>query len=127
MDLNVWLYPGAKEPANYINVPKSENCMGGSPEYSDEFGHNWGYFSYYYGMKGWICTDNPTGSYEELYPNGGPEYQLNNDNKASDAVQEVIEPKNENSGKTLIYIGIMIGAVIVVTVILLVIFGVFCY
>lgn len=70
--IQIWEYPGAKEP---VTEPVN---MQGLPEYSsvytDEKGYRWGYVGYYYGLRNiWICIDQPTADYEQLYPDGGPQ------------------------------------------------------
>ncbi len=47
-------------------------------EYKDEEGRKWGYVSYYYQMKGWICLDYPDRDFDALWPSGAPDYDNRN-------------------------------------------------
>ncbi|MCR4617723.1 MAG: hypothetical protein K5669_06005 [Lachnospiraceae bacterium] len=108
-------YPGAKEG---FNANMGEKAFY-SEVYTDEAGHKWGYVSYYYLSKGWVCIDAPSATYDELYPSG-----QSFSGSAPDPVKPaiVVEPSVKGANAPLI-IGICIGAIVIITgVILLVVF-----
>jgi len=61
-------YPGAADDGYLFTcddwVPDTDT------RYTDPFGYEWGYVSYYYGGSGWICLSHPDYTFEQLYPDG---------------------------------------------------------
>lgn len=88
-DILIWEYPCAKEPVTEpVNMPELPEY---SSVYTDEKGCRWGYVGYYYGLRNfWICIDQPTADYEQLYPDGGPQIV---------AQAEDVETENHDSEK----------------------------
>lgn len=135
VEIYVYSYPGAENAFTLI-VPSEDNCLSGSTQYTDEFGNQWGHFDYFYAQNGWICLNNATATYEELYPKGGPEYKL--DSEDSDIEDEPqpevntkpaepekpIVPRNAHPNVVdLVIIGTLVAAVVVATIIILILLG----
>lgn len=69
----LWEYPGS-EAVDLVCPGDFENNL---PEYSavfvDEQNRTWGNTAYYYGYRDkWICLEQPTATFTELYPDGAP-------------------------------------------------------
>lgn len=140
-----WKYPGSKEGYSYSMMQHDLPTYNGV--YTDEKGHSWGYIGYYYGSRdNWICIDQPTADYEQLYPDGGPqigtvkeegetqsqspegqsqnlEGQPQSPEEQSQSLErqdaERIVPQPEN--RTIVVLAVLVGLVVLVTVVLLVI------
>lgn len=71
-DVYIWEYPGAEVFSTAsMDMPDMPQYSG---VYTDETGHRWGYIGYFYAHRNfWICIDQPTADYEQLYPDGGPQ------------------------------------------------------
>jgi len=132
VDIYIWDYPGDPKVENTLVVSSDDNVMAGGNQYTDEFGNQWGYFNYYYAWSGWICLNNPTASYDELYPNGGPEYKLDSEKEDDNSNISAIEPAPSGpivpkrmglNPVEIVLIGTLVAAVIVATVIILVFLG----
>ncbi len=118
-DIFFWNYPGSEE---YTATPMDGQEM---PEYdrtfTDEKGHIWGIVGYYYGMgNSWICVDQPTADYEELYPDGGPGIgtQTEDGNPGSQGSERIVPKRNAG---TVILTTALVAAVAFVTAGLLVV------
>ncbi len=122
-EIMIWTYPGSEELRNTISEYWDENEVPAYEYlYTDEGGLRWTYIGYYYGMKGWVCVDDPENrnlktSYgpgekkQELYPVKTPDGELH------------VTLKNPADGSLKIVV-IAVAAVVLVTVILIpVIFG----
>lgn len=111
------------------------------PEYSfvytDEEGRSWGYVGDYFKLyeDRWICLDNPTAEFEELYPNGAPQYGVEDDeeikegktqsgeNQAAEKLNtEWIKPQTNlrTNQRTIVVVIVLVTAVVLVTILLLV-------
>ncbi len=112
----VFDYPGDKD--NWETYANDDN-----PSYSRTFtdpeGHKWAYMDYYYLAEGWVCLDDITATYEELYPNG---------QSFSGVVEEqgkpavIVEPINTVNPLIFVFIGV--GVIVLASaVILIVIFN----
>lgn len=128
IDIYEWEIPGDPNTAATINVT-ADDMMGGYTQYTDEYGNVWGYFSYYMAVSGWICLNNPTASYDELYPDGGPAYEVEDSNASETAAQqssteEIVPASGIGSGiNYIVIIGILVAAVAVLTIVLLILLG----
>lgn len=65
-----WRYPGSDSGQEFkIDTGHLQYSV----TFVDEEGRTWGYVGYYFGRQNsWICIDNPTATFEELYPEGAP-------------------------------------------------------
>lgn len=129
-------YPGAETCIEFSVQEDQENLPIYRSLFVDEEGRSWGYFGYYYGVKNkWICLDNPSATFEELYPNGAPargSQEVPADSAASDRDasgqqvgdgaashdivekdMELITPKQDNS--LVGFVGAIVVAVVGVT------------
>ncbi|MDE5866505.1 MAG: hypothetical protein K2H31_07895 [Lachnospiraceae bacterium] len=70
-EIYIWEYPGSK------NKMSNSYMREYSSIYTDEEGHRWGFAMS--NTYTWICLDNPTAEFEELYPNGAPQYEVEDD------------------------------------------------
>jgi len=122
-----WSYPGSVECSKMILG--SDYLPEYSAAYIDEDGRKWVYGGYYRGHKNyWICMDAPMDDYATLYPEGSAiEKKLEAEQieksvagifPKGEAVEE-IAPGGEKMGLTMILLGVLIGAVVVVSVVLL--------
>ena len=116
IEIRSWLCPGGKE-GERIFV-----SSGYRPEYDtiykDEDGRTWAYTVYYMGYRNfWMCLDDLTASFEELYPNGSdiPEVEPMSADSLSG---EPIVPSISNS---ILFVGFGIVGVVLITIIVLVI------
>lgn len=101
-------YPGSKEFFDFYNESDSPYY---TMVYVDPYGHEWGYVSYYYLVKGWVCLDDTDATYEELYPNG---QSFSGILEKAPVPTEVILPNtkaNVNINIKLI-VGIIIGVIV---------------
>lgn len=133
----IWSYPGATEcyPMSIQSDLPTYNGV-----YTDEMGHSWGFIGYYFGRRNaWVCLDQPTADYEQLYPDGGPqigtakeeektqpqntEGQSQNQETPSQSSEsqktERIAPKQ--GYRTIVVAAVLVGVVVLVTAVLLVI------
>lgn len=67
-DFYLYSYPGA--PSGYLHTCYDEIGPDTTTRYTDPFGYEWGYVSYYYANRGWVCLSHPGYTFEELYPDG---------------------------------------------------------
>lgn len=134
----IYSYPGAENGYKYTCYDEEGPYI--DTIYTDPFGNRWGYVSYYYANRGWICLSNPGYSFAELYPNGQsfsgvmeipdecaveivPGKKNGNDNKDKDKDKENNKDKNNGENKDndseaseFPWIWVIIGAVILVSV-----------
>lgn len=65
----LWKYPGSEE---YVTM-QLESEPAYQHVYVDGNGNSWCHVGYYYGHRDkWICLDDPTADYAQLYPDGFP-------------------------------------------------------
>ncbi|MCI9005811.1 MAG: hypothetical protein HFH39_11390 [Lachnospiraceae bacterium] len=133
-----WKYPGSEDS---YEAEAWDTPLGYENVYEDSEGHSWGYVGYYYGYKEvWVCIDQPTADFQQLYPNGAPQGNAadkaetegsqvsktdgNNqdikdtENPDSSSQEGRIEPKKDYG--TMILAAVLVGGVVLVTVLLLV-------
>ncbi|MDE5866504.1 MAG: hypothetical protein K2H31_07890, partial [Lachnospiraceae bacterium] len=122
----LWKYPGS-DGGSSVNMQNWENMPDYSSVYVDEEGRSWGYVGYFYGYRGlWICLDNPTAEYEELYPNGAPQYGVEDDEESKEGETQVTENlsteriKPQTNQRTIVVVVVLVAVVVLVTVVLLV-------
>lgn len=66
-------YPGAKNGFEMRMPDVTEEMPMYARTFTDEQGMVWGYIGYFRGVRDcWVCLSNPTATFEELYPDGGP-------------------------------------------------------
>lgn len=132
--INYWKYPGSDDGGN-INMQDWDNMPVYSYVYTDEEGRSWGYLNYFYGYRGvWICLDDPTAEYEELYPNGAPQIEVKDDDEVKEESQseeiqsgEIQTAENLNTERikpqtnqrTIVVVVVLVAAVVLVTIALL--------
>ena len=132
-----WKYPGSDAGSN-INMQDWEHMPGYSSVYTDEEGRSWGYVGYFYGFRDvWICLDNPTAEFGELFPNGAPQYGVEDDGEIEEEIQnEEIQSeetqaaenlstdriKPQTNFRTIVVVIVLVAAVMLVTIALLVMF-----
>lgn len=127
-----WSFPGSKY--GYLTSVWRDETPYYSQVFVDEMGYTWGYCSYYYASKGWICVDKPDANYEELYPNGGPVRELvikeqlvqeetSIGREPNLEIHQIIDDSKEvqKSNRTVLILGIAIGIISVITAILIVV------
>ncbi len=65
-----WRYPGSDSGRKF---KIDTNHLQYNDIFVDEEGRSWGYVGYYFGRENsWICVDDPTADFDELYPEGAP-------------------------------------------------------
>lgn len=70
-EIKLWKYPGSEQCAA---IEAGDHTPSYQTLYVDRGGHSWGWVGYYYGHKDvWVCIDQPTADFDELYPDGAPE------------------------------------------------------
>ena len=138
-EIYTWPYPGS--PTSSTMIIGSEYTY--TPEYSasyiDEAGRKWVYGGYYMGHRNyWICIDAPTADYAALYPEGSALAKRLQEETIEDSVAGIVPkgedvtevvtggedateivPGGEKTKLTMIWLGVLIGAVVVVSAILL--------
>lgn len=130
-----WKYPGSDDGGS-INMQNWDYMPDYSSVYTDEEGRSWGYVGYFVGYRGvWICLDNPTADYEELYPNGGPQIGVKDDEEIKEETQsgetqseEIQSAENLSTERikphtnlrTIVVVIVLVAAVVLVTIALLV-------
>lgn len=127
--INYWKYPGSDDGGN-INMQDWDNMPVYSYVYTDEESRSWGYLNYFYGYRGvWICLDNPTAEFGELFPDGAPQIEVKDDeikeesqseeNQAAENLStELIKPQTNQ--RTIVAVIVLVAAVVLVTIALLV-------
>ena len=143
-----WSYPGSPESSKMRFVSESDTPKY-SASYTDEYGRKWVYGTYFKGHKNyWICLDAPTDDYATLYPEGSaiakmleaipieeavagivpkgevveaiaPEGDITEDIVLGGEVAEEIVPSGEKAVHTMIWLGVLIAAVVAVSLVLL--------
>ena len=133
-----WSYPGSPESSKMRFVSESDTPKY-SASYTDEYGRKWVYGTYFMGHKNyWICLDAPTDDYATLYPEGSaiakmleaipieeavagivPKGEVVEEVVPGEDTAEEIVPGGEKTTHTMIWLGVLIGAVVVVSAILL--------
>ena len=133
-----WSYPGSPESSKMRFVSESDTPKY-SASYTDEYGRKWVYGTYFKGHKNyWICLDAPTDDYATLYPEGSaiakmleaipieeavagivPKGEVVEEVVPGEDTAEEIVPGGEKTTHTMIWLGVLIGAVVVVSAILL--------
>ena len=108
-EIYFWEFPGSEKGYAVLLHDKT-------PEYSsvfiDELGRTWAYVSYYMGNKGkWLCLDELTTDFEELYEDGAPERGTNQ--PETNYSSDIIKP--EGTGKAMKVVILLVGMVVVVT------------
>ncbi len=126
-EIYTWSYPGSPEGSKMIF--DSEYVPEYSASYTDEYGRKWVYGGYYMGHRNyWICMDAPMDGYATLYPEGSAIAKKLQAEQVEQAVAgivprgegaEEIVPGGEKTTLTMIWLGVLIGAVVVVSVVLL--------
>lgn len=130
-----WKYPGSDE-GDSISMQNWDYMPDYSSVYTDEEGRSWGYVGYFYGYRGiWICLDNPTAEYEELFPNGAPQVGIKDDAEIKkETLNEEIQSeetqtaenlnteriKPQTNQRTIVVVIVLVAAVVLVTIVLLV-------
>ncbi len=135
--INFWKYPGSE--VSYEGEIW-DTALSYEDVYEDSEGHQWGSVVYYYGYRDvWVCIDQPTADFQQLYPNGAPQGNTtdkdsaegsevsktdgNNqdikdtDNPGSSSRESRIEPKKDYG--TMILAAVLVGCVVLVTLLLL--------
>lgn len=106
----LWTYPGSGVVA--IKYDRKDKKFENIPEinvtYQDDENRLWGEVSYYYGMSGWICLDDPT---NEEIPAFGKHILA--ENTPSD--KSKVADYTDNSSKDWIYPVIMVVILVAVT------------
>ncbi|MDE6750738.1 MAG: hypothetical protein K2K21_17000 [Lachnospiraceae bacterium] len=122
----LWKYPGS-DGGSSVNMQNWENMPDYSSVYVDEEGRSWGYVGYFYGYRSlWICLDNPTAEYEELYPNGAPQYGVEDDKESKEGETQATENlsteriKPQTHQRTIVVVITLMAAVVLITIVLLV-------
>ena len=122
----LWKYPGS-DGGSSVNMQNWEHMPDYSSVYVDEEGRSWGYVGYFYGYRGlWICLDNPTAEYKELYPNGAPQYGAEDDKEIKGGEIQATENlsteriKPQTNQRTIVVMIVLVAAVVLVTIALLV-------
>ncbi len=70
-ELMLWKYPGSAE---YQSIQASDYLPDYRFVYEDENGKLWGRVGYYFGIRDvWLYLEEPTASYSQIYPGGGPQ------------------------------------------------------
>ena len=137
-EIYTWPYPGSPKGSKMIFDSEY-----GVPEYSasyiDEDGRKWVYGGYYMGHRNyWICMDAPMNDYATLYPEGStiakaletapveeveagivPKGEVVEEVVPGEDTAEEIVPGGEKTTHTMIWLGVLIGAVVAVSAILL--------
>lgn len=128
-----WKYPGSDE-GGIINMQNWEYMPDYSSVYTDEEGRSWGYVGYFYGfIDVWICLDDPTAEYEELYPNGAPQIEVKDDEIKEESQSEESQSgenqaaenlnteriKPQTNQRTIVVVVVLVAAVVLVTIALL--------
>lgn len=138
-----WPYPGSSTGSTMII--SSEYMPEYSASYTDEAGRKWVYGGYYMGHRNyWVCIDAPTDDYASLYPEGStlakrlqaetiesvepgivPEgedateiTEIVPEGEDATEITEIV-PSGKKTASTMIWLGVLIGAVIAVSLILL--------
>ena len=116
-EICIWSYPGSREGSKM--TLSSEYLPEYSASYIDEAGRKWVYGGYYMGRRNyWVCLDAPTDDYTALYPEGSAiEKKL--EAMSIEEVTEEIVPGGEKAGLTMVWLGVLIAAVVVVSLMLL--------
>ena len=69
-----WDYPGCETSSWYTLSPEEAYLPEYRVCYKDSEGRTWGKLSYFMGHRdSWVCLDDPTAEFAELYPEGIPE------------------------------------------------------
>lgn len=126
-EIYTWSYPGSPEGSKMIF--DSEYMPEYSASYIDESGRKWVYGGYYMGYRNyWICLDAPTDDYATLYPEGSAIAKMLEAIPIEEAVAgivpkgeatEEIVPGGEKAVHTMIWLGVLIAAVVAVSLVLL--------
>lgn len=116
-DVCFWPYPGSEEC--FIMSMDWEDMPEYRFVYTDEKGHSWGFVGYYFGIRNsWVCIDQPTAVYEELYPQGGPGIGVQSEDGNPEWQGGRIAPHFNK--RTILITAALVAAVVAVTAILLV-------
>lgn len=115
-----WKYPGS-EDGNSVNMQDWDNMPSYSSVYTDEEGRSWGNVGYFYGYRdAWICLDNPTAEFEELYPDGAPQIEVKDDEEISNENTNTERIRPQTNQSLIVIIILLVAAVVMVTIVLLV-------
>ena len=142
-----WSYPGSPESSKMRFVSESDTPKY-SASYTDEYGRKWVYGTYFKGHKNyWICLDAPTDDYATLYPEGSAiakmletipieeavagivpkgeaaeeiaqEEAMEKNSPVEETTEEIV-PGGEKAVHTMIWLGVLIAAVVAVSLVLL--------
>ena len=110
--LFIYPYPGSED--NY-DLTLYEEGPGYYGTYTDPAGHKWGYVSYYYIQEGWICLDDPTAAYADLYPNG---QEFSGQTVEPELPNIIVEPIKKVNIPLIV--GICVGVIVIVTAVILI-------
>lgn len=122
-EIMIWTYPGSEELPSTLPEYWNENEVPAYEYlYTDRDGLRWTYIGYYYGMKGWVCVDDPENeNLKTSYGPGKKEQELYPVNTPDGELQMTLKNPADGSLKAVL---IAVAAVVLVTVILIpVIFG----
>lgn len=142
-----WSYPGSPESSKMRFVSESDTPKY-SASYTDEYGRKWVYGTYFKGHKNyWICLDAPTDDYNTLYPEGSAiakmlekipieeavagivpkgeaaeeiaqEEAMEKNSPVEETTEEIV-PGGEKAVHTMMWLGVLIAAVVAVSLVLL--------
>ena len=116
-EICIWSYPGSREGSKM--TLSSEYLPEYSASYIDEAGRKWVYGGYYMGRRNyWVCLDAPTDDYTALYPEGSAIEKKLEAMSIEEATKEIV-PGGEKAGLTMVWLGVLIAAVVVVSLVLL--------
>ena len=117
-ELYTWSYPGSPDSSKLIfgsdYVPPVYTAS-----YTDEYGRKWVYGSYYMGHRNyWVCMDAPMDDYATLYPEGSAIAKKLQTAPVEKVVAGIV-PGGEKTVPTMIWLGVLIGVVVVGSLVLL--------
>lgn len=120
-----WNYPGSMEYQEASFSPGDSISF--DQVFQDTAGHKWAFLGYFQGWRNlWVCMDSPKMSFEELYPDGDPGFNKEEDALGSEPEEdtkedvqgsepEIIKPDTSRQQSMLWIIGGVVLAVIVIT------------
>lgn len=114
--INLWSYPGSE---SCYELSFDAYDLEFNRIFTDEQGREWGYVGYFYGNRDkWVLLDDPGASFEEVYPDGAPDYDKRVKPTAENntaAGENTITPDSGADSRTLLICGIAVVAVVIVT------------
>lgn len=97
-ELMFWKYPGSEE---YQSIQASDYLPDYRWVYEDENGKLWGQVGYYFGIREvWLYLEDPTASYSEIYPSGGPQREAQKQDREEALTSQKGEVGKENREST---------------------------